>query len=114
MTQEPTHPIPGVFLGEGIHHELELLVEAGLRPLEAITVATRNGAQWVGAGKEWGTLESGKLANLLVINGCPDQKIQESRNIETVMRLGRILDREKLKWNPATDPGFWPVSAVSG
>ncbi len=105
-------PYPGVFLGEGIHHELELLVEAGLRPLDAITVATRNGAQWIGAGNEWGTLESGKLANLLVINGRPDQKIQESRNIELVMQQGKILDREKLKLNPATDPGFRPVSQV--
>ncbi len=106
-------PYPGVFLGEGIHHELELLVEAGLRPLEAITIATRNGAQWVGAGKEWGTLEPGKLANLLVINGRPDQKIQESRNIGLVMQQGRILDREQLKLNPDTDPGFRPISPVS-
>jgi imidazolonepropionase-like amidohydrolase len=105
-------PYPGVFLGEGIYHELELLVEAGLRPLEAITVATRNGALWIGAGKEWGTLESGKLANLLVINGRPDQRIQESRNIELVMQLGRILDRERLKLDVKTDPGFRPLSQV--
>jgi imidazolonepropionase-like amidohydrolase len=106
-------PYPGAFLGESIHRELELLVEAGLRPLDAIMVATRNGAQLIGASKEWGTLEPGKLANLLVINGRPDQKIQESRNIEVVMQLGKILDREKLKLNPETDPGFRPVSQVS-
>jgi imidazolonepropionase-like amidohydrolase len=63
--------------------------------------------------KEWGTLESGKLANLLVINGRPNQKIQDSRNIEMVMQLGKIVDRGKLKINPATDPGFRPVSHVS-
>ncbi len=106
-------PYPGAFLGESIHRELELLVEAGLRPLDAITVATRNGAQWIGASKEWETLESGKLANLLVINGRPDRKIQDSRNIEVVMQVGRILDRKKLKLNPETDPGFHPVSQVS-
>jgi imidazolonepropionase-like amidohydrolase len=89
-------PYPGVFQGEGIHHELELLVEAGLRPLEAISCATRSAAQFVGAG-EWGVLAPGKLANLLVINGRPDERIQDSRNIETVMLAGRILDREKLK-----------------
>jgi hypothetical protein len=106
-------PYPGVFLGEGIHRELELLVEAGLRPLDAITAATRNGAQLMGASKEWGTLEPGKLANLLVINGRPDQKVQDSRNIELVMRLGKILDREKLRLNPDLDPGYQPVSRVS-
>src|SRR5262249_44704483 len=54
-------PYPGDFQGEGIHHELELLVESGLTPLEAITAATRNAAMILGAEKEWGTLEAGKL-----------------------------------------------------
>jgi imidazolonepropionase-like amidohydrolase len=45
-------PYPGVFQGEGIHHELELLVEAGLTPLQAITAAAANAARLVGAGDE--------------------------------------------------------------
>jgi imidazolonepropionase-like amidohydrolase len=76
-------------------------------------MATRDAAQLIGAKSEWGTLQPGKLANLLVINGRSDQRIQDTRNIEMVMRLGRILDREKLKLNPSTDPGFRPVSPVS-
>jgi imidazolonepropionase-like amidohydrolase len=106
-------PYPGVFLGEGIHRELELLVEAGVPPLKALMMATGNAAELIGGGSEWGTLQPGKLANLLVINGRPDQKIQDTRNIEMVMRLGKTLDREELKLNPATDPGFRPVSPVS-
>jgi imidazolonepropionase-like amidohydrolase len=90
-------PYPGVFQGEGLHRELELIVEAGLRPLDAITMATRNAARIIGGEGEWGTLEPGKLANLLVINGRPDQRIQDARNIETVILQGRIIDRENLR-----------------
>ena len=104
-------PYPGVFQGEGLHHELELLVEAGLRPMNAITMATRNAAQFIGAS-DWGTLEPGKQANILVINGRPDQKISDTRNIELVMKGGKIIDREKLKLNPRTDPGFQPAAPV--
>jgi len=104
-------PYPGVFQGEGLHHELELLVEAGLRPVDAITMATRNAAQFIGAS-DWGTLEPGKQANILVINGRPDQKISDTRNIELVMKGGKIIDREKLKLNPRTDPGFQPAAPV--
>jgi len=106
-------PYPGVFQGEGIHREMELLVEAGVPPMDAIVMATRNAARLIGAGGEWGTLEPGKLANLLVIQGRPDQRIQDMRNIDRVVRLGRILDRERLKLNPDTDPGFLPVAPVS-
>jgi hypothetical protein len=53
------------------------------------------------------------LPNLLVIKGRPDQRIQDTRNIEMVVRLGTILDREKLKLNPDTDPEYRPVSPVS-
>jgi len=93
-------PYPGVFQGEGLHRELELIVEAGIRPLDAITMATRNAARIIGGEQEWGTLEPGKLANLLVINGRPDQKIQDTRNIETVVLQGRIVDREALRLRP--------------
>ncbi len=106
-------PYPGVFQGEGIHREMELLVEAGLLPLDAISMATANAAKFVGADKEWGTLEPGKLANLIVVNGRPDRTIADSRKIEQVIRLGIVLDREALKLDPKTDPGFRPVSPVS-
>ena len=54
-------PYPGDFQGEGIHRELELFVESGLTPLEAITMATKNAATIVNAENRWGTLEAGKI-----------------------------------------------------
>ena len=76
-------PYPGDFQGEGIHHELELLVESGLTPIDAISSATRNASPLMKASNDWGTLESGRLADLLVINGSPDQNIQETHNSNT-------------------------------
>jgi imidazolonepropionase-like amidohydrolase len=106
-------PYPGDFQGEGIHHELQLLVEAGLTPLQAITSATRNASQLMNAAADWGTLEPGKLANVLVINGRPDQNIQETHNVETVIKEGLVLDRQQLRFNATKDPGFRTSSSVS-
>jgi imidazolonepropionase-like amidohydrolase len=105
-------PYPGDFQGEGIHRELELLVESGLTPLEAITTATKNAAMMMNAETEWGTLEPGKLANILIVDGKPDQKIRETRKIVAVLKEGRILDRNKLKLDPAMDPGYRPVGGL--
>jgi imidazolonepropionase-like amidohydrolase len=106
-------PYPGVSQGEGLHRELELLVEAGLTPLEAITVATKNAALLMNAGDEWGTLAPGKVANILLITGHPDKHISDTRNIETVIQAGRLLDREKLKFDTRKDPGFRVASPVA-
>jgi len=108
-------PYPGDFQGEGLHHELELLVEAGLTPLEAIASATRNASQLMNAAADWGTLEPGRLADLLVIDGRPDRNIQDTHNVEIVIKEGVVLDRRLLRFNAARDSGFRtssPVSAV--
>jgi hypothetical protein len=99
-------PYAAVFQGESIHHEMELYVEAGLTPLQAITNCTRNAAVYLGAAGQWGTLEAGKAADLLLIAGRPDRNIAESRNIELVMQAGKVLDRNALKYDPRTDTGF--------
>ena len=104
-------PYPGVAQGEGIHRELELLVEAGLSPLEAITTATRNAALLIGA-EDWGTITAGKVADLIVVEGRPDRDIRRTRDIHMVMQGGRILDRDALKFDPDTDPGFAVGAAV--
>ena len=106
-------PYPGDYLGEGIHRELELLVEAGLSPLEAITAATRNAALLMDADQQWGTVEPGKLANLLLVRGHPDQHIGDTRNIELVMKEGTVVDRDAIRQQLAADPGFRPVKTVS-
>ena len=71
--------------------ELELMVKAGLTPMEAITCATRNGAEVCGLSKKLGTIEPGKLADLIVVNGNPTQEIsllQDKQRIMLVMKDG--------------------------
>jgi len=104
-------PYPGVAQGEGLHRELELLVEAGLSPLEAITSATRNAALLIGA-EDWGTIAPGSVADLLVVDGRPDRDIRRTRDIHMVMQGGRILDRDALGFDPDSDPGFAVGAAV--
>ena len=105
-------PYPGDFQGEGIHRELELLVESGLTPLEAITIATKNAARIMNAETEWGTLEPGKLANIVMVDGKPDQNISDTKKIVAVVKEGKVLDRSKLKLDPATDPGYKPIGGL--
>jgi len=102
-------PYPGVFQGEGIHHELELLVASGFSPLEAIRTATYNAAQIMKADAEWGSVQSGRRANLLIVNGNPAEQISDTRNIETVIIGGKVLDRAALKFDSKRDTGFRAV-----
>jgi len=97
---------PGDFQGEGLHRELELLVESGLTPLEAITTATKNAAAIVGASQQWGTLEAGKLANLVIVDGKPDQRIGDTRRITVVLLGGEILDRPALRLDHSHIPDY--------
>jgi imidazolonepropionase-like amidohydrolase len=106
-------PYPGVFLGEGIHRELELLVEAGLTPLQALTAATKNAATLMDSEDEWGTLEAGKRADILVVSGNPAINIGDTRNVDLVIQGGRILDRNALEYDPDTDPGYRTGAKVS-
>jgi imidazolonepropionase-like amidohydrolase len=105
--------LPGVYYGEGLHHELELLVEAGLTPLQAITLATKNAALLLNEDKDWGTLEAGKRADLLVVSGDPARRIGDTRNVSTVMQRGRIIDRDALRFDSKKDPGFGTTGSVS-
>ncbi|PYV92722.1 MAG: amidohydrolase, partial [Acidobacteria bacterium] len=64
--------------------ELELLVEAGFTPLEAIRIATLNGADYLGDADKIGTIAPGKAADLVVVKGNPGSKIEDIENVETV------------------------------
>ena len=97
---------PGDFQGEGLHRELELLVESGLSPLEAITAATKNAAAIVKASGEWGTLEPGKLADVIIVDGKPDQSIGDTRRVVTVIKEGSILDRVALRLDHSRIPDY--------
>ena len=102
-------PYPGVFQGEALHHELELLVAAGMTPLEAIRTATYNAARIMKADGEWGSLQAGRRANLVIVTGNPAVNISDTRKIENVILEGRVLDRSSLRFDARRDPGFRAV-----
>lgn len=75
--------------GYAEHAELELLVQAGLTPLQAITVATSNGATFLHAASEFGTLKPGLKANFIILDKDPSQDIHNSRSILSVWHNGK-------------------------
>ena len=86
----------GVVAGFGDQREVELLVEAGFTPLEAIRIATFNGAQYLGEADKIGSIAPGKQADLVVIKGDPSQKIEDIENVEIVFKHGIGYDSAKL------------------
>ncbi|HTL84370.1 MAG TPA: amidohydrolase family protein, partial [Acidimicrobiia bacterium] len=86
----------GVIPGYSNQRELELLVESGLTPLEAIKVGTLNGALYLGREKQVGSIAVGKQADLVVINGDPSKNIADIAHVELVFRQGIGYDPEKL------------------
>jgi Amidohydrolase family len=86
----------GVLPGFGDQRELELLVEAGFTPMEAIKIVTENGAEYLGQQDRIGTLSPGKQADLVVIKGDPSKSIDEVENVETVFKAGIGYDSKKL------------------
>jgi len=86
----------GVIAGFGDQREVELLVEAGFTPLEAIHIATYNGAQYLGELDKIGTVATGKQADLVVIKGDPSKQIEDIENVETVFKDGVGYDSAKL------------------
>jgi imidazolonepropionase-like amidohydrolase len=87
--------IGGVIAGFGDQREVELLVEAGFAPLEAIHIATANGAQYLGDDRI-GTIAAGKQADLVVVKGDPSSKIDDIENVEIVFKDGIGYDSAKL------------------
>jgi len=86
----------GVIAGFGDQREVELLVEAGFTPLEAIHIATANGAQFLGEMDRIGTIAPGKQADLVVIKGDPSKQIDDIEKVETVFKDGIGYDPGKL------------------
>jgi imidazolonepropionase-like amidohydrolase len=82
---------PGVVIGRGLHKELELMVEAGISPMGAILAATINAADNVARASELGTIESGKLADIIAVSGDPLKDIRNTRELKLVVRYGEIL-----------------------
>jgi hypothetical protein len=87
---------PFVFPGDSLHRELAELVEAGFTPLEALQAATRGAAQFLGREKDFGTVEAGKTADLVLLDANPLENIVNTRKIFAVIRNGKYLDRADL------------------
>src|SRR5258708_20523648 len=85
-----------VIPGFGDQREIELLVEAGFTPVEAIKIATLNGATYMGKEKQIGSITVGKNADLMVIKGDPSKQISEIENVEIVFKDGVGYDSQKL------------------
>jgi imidazolonepropionase-like amidohydrolase len=88
--------IGGTVAGFGDQRELELLVEAGFTPLEAIKIASLNGAQFLGETDHIGSLAIGKQADIVIAKGDPSANIQDIENVEVVFKDGVGWDSKKL------------------
>src|SRR5215469_6645052 len=85
-----------VLPGFGDQRGIELLVEAGFSPVEAIQIATLNGAIYLGRDKQIGSIAVGKNADLVVIKGDPSKQISDIENVEIVFKDGVGFDAQKL------------------
>ena len=83
--------MPYVVPGNGLHEELRLLVESGLTPMEALVAATGQAAELLGQQNLIGTVEKGKLADMVILDADPLQDIQNTRKISQVIKSGRVV-----------------------
>jgi imidazolonepropionase-like amidohydrolase len=88
--------VSGVVAGFALHDELELLVKAGLTPEESLNSATLLAAQWLGIDKLIGSVETGKLADLILLDENPLTDIKNIRKISAVFVNGKVLDKTKI------------------
>jgi hypothetical protein len=86
----------GVVPGYSDQRQIELLVEAGFSPIEAISIATLNGAKYLGRESRIGSVAAGKQADLVVVLGDPSKTIGDIRRVETVFKNGVGYDPQKL------------------
>ena len=82
--------------GAAVHREMELLAAAGIPALDVIRIATLNGARFLGKEEQLGSIEEGKLADMVLLNADPAEDIDNAKNIHKVIKNGRIIDRNKL------------------
>jgi imidazolonepropionase-like amidohydrolase len=85
---DPNHVVPGY----AVHAELQMLVEAGLTPLQAISTASINVGQAWGKEKDYGSVEKGKVADFFIVRGDPTKNISDTQNVELVFIDGKKID----------------------
>ncbi len=85
---DPNHVVPGY----AVHAELEMLVEAGLTPLQAIQTVSINVAEAWGKQKDYGSVEKGKVADIVIVSGDPMTNISATQNVERLFMDGKAMD----------------------
>jgi imidazolonepropionase-like amidohydrolase len=80
-----------------LHDELELLVKAGLTPMEALQTATRNPAKYLDKLKDLGTVDQGKIADLVLLEANPLEDIKNTKKIAAVVVAGKLLPKVTLQ-----------------
>jgi imidazolonepropionase-like amidohydrolase len=87
---------PFVFPGSSLHEELALLVQAGLTPMQALQAATKLPGEFLGRQQTQGTIEKGKIADLVLLDANPLDDIHNTERISAVILRGKLLDRIQL------------------
>lgn len=82
---------PGTLHGASLFRELKMMADAGLTPAQVLTAATLNGAKLMGRQKDLGTVEEGKLADLVILNSNPLADIQNTSDIHAVVKNGKVF-----------------------
>jgi len=89
-------PNPYTYPGFSLHEELQLLVSAGLSPTEVLRIATLRAAEFLGVQHDFGSVEEGKVANLVLLDANPADDIRNTQKIRAVILRGKFLGRENL------------------
>jgi len=102
---DPSHGMPGLL----VHEEMTMLVEAGLTPMQAIQSATINVAKLFGKDKDFGTVQPGKTADIIAVDGDPLKDIWSTQNVKMVLLSGKLMDiRFSAAYkNPIPSPDPW-------
>jgi imidazolonepropionase-like amidohydrolase len=97
---------PFIFPGSSLHEELALLVQAGLTPMQALQAATKLPAEFLGRQQTQGTIEKGKLADLVLLDANPLDDIHNTERISAVILRGKLLNRIQLDELLAREENF--------
>ena len=83
-------------IGPAVHREMELLVAAGISPLDVIKIGTLNAAKFLGKASDLGSISEGKLADMVILDANPVDDINNAKKISAVIKGGQVVDRNKL------------------